>query len=164
MAHFAKLNENNIVLSVHAVDDVNVPTEQDGINFLKKVHGWEKWKQTSYSTSNNKHYTYAADGTFSLSADQTKAFRGNYARIGSTYNEGLNIFLFSTPYSSWVFDEANATYKAPVTFPSINTYTSGSDTIFYDIQWDENNVRWIAKNEENDNFVWDTNTSSWTSV
>ena len=36
MAHFAKLNENNIVLSVHAVDDVNVPTEQDGINFLKK--------------------------------------------------------------------------------------------------------------------------------
>ena len=124
----------------------------------------EKWKQTSYGTRHSKHYTYEADGSSSLSADQTKAFRGNYARIGSTYNESLNIFLSPTPYSSWVLDEANAKYEAPVTFPSINTYTSGSDTIFYDIQWDESNVRWVAKNEEDDNFVWDTNTSSWTSI
>ena len=74
------------------------------------------------------------------------------------------LVLSPTPYSSWVLDEANAKYEAPVTFPSINTYTSGSDTIFYDIQWDESNVRWVAKNEEDDNFVWDTNTSSWTSI
>ena len=52
MAHFAKLDENNVVLSVHSVGDEHlmkngIENEEVGINFLRNVHGWEHWKQTS---------------------------------------------------------------------------------------------------------------------
>ena len=50
MAHFAKLNNNNKVISVHVVSNDVATTEQDGIDFLNNLHGSDYiWKQTSYN-------------------------------------------------------------------------------------------------------------------
>ena len=59
MAHFAKLDENNIVLAVHVVNnDVitidGVESEQAGIDFLTELHGHSSWKQASYSDAFRK--------------------------------------------------------------------------------------------------------------
>lgn len=76
MAHFAKLDDNNIVLAVHVVNNdvitVNgVESEQAGIDFLTDLHGHSKWKQTSYNSS----------------------FRGKYAAIGNKYDETTDTFI-----------------------------------------------------------------------
>ena len=80
MAHFAKLDENNIVLAVHVVNNdvitVNgVESEQAGIDFLSDLHGHTKWKQTSYNGN----------------------FRKNYAGIGYTYDEARDAFIAPKP-------------------------------------------------------------------
>ena len=71
MAHFAKISEENIVLTVNVVDDGNSASEEKGQAFLERVHGWPEhlWIQTSYNTIANTH---RLGGT---------PFRGNYAGI-----------------------------------------------------------------------------------
>ena len=50
MAHFAQLDENNIVQQVIVVDNKNAPTEEAGINFIKNVLKFDgTWLQTSYN-------------------------------------------------------------------------------------------------------------------
>ena len=165
MAHFAKLDENNRVLAVHAVDDTNCSTEQEGIDFLKRIYGWEKWKQTSYNTACNKHYRVDHElNKMVLSDDQSKAFRGNFAGVGYTYNETHNIFMGEKPHSSWTLDLNNANWVSPIVFPTVTTYVDGENTINYEIKWDETNSRWTALNENNDSFIWNTSTSSWDSA
>lgn len=78
MAHFAELDSNNTVLSVHVVnnsditDENNQEQEQLGIAFLQNLHGADtQWVQTSYNNN----------------------FRGTYAGIGYTYDEVNDIFV-----------------------------------------------------------------------
>jgi hypothetical protein len=64
MAHFAKLNEDNIVIAVNVVNN-NVldpdNEEQSGIDFLTEWSGgYSNWKQTSYNK--NIRYNYAGIG------------------------------------------------------------------------------------------------------
>ena len=88
MAHFAKLDENNIVLAVHVVNNEvlitdGVESEQAGIDFLTGLHGHTNWKQTSYN------------GTF----------RKQYAGIGYTYSAVDDVFIAPQPYPSWSLDD-----------------------------------------------------------
>ena len=75
MAHFAKLDENNIVLEVNVVnnDVLDVSNEEaSGIAFLTEWSGgYSNWKQTSYN------------GTF----------RKRYAGIGYYFDEARNAFI-----------------------------------------------------------------------
>jgi hypothetical protein len=75
MAHFAKLDENNIVLEVNVVsnDALDASNEEaSGIAFLTEWSGgYSNWKQTSYN------------GTF----------RKHYAGIGFTYDATLDAFI-----------------------------------------------------------------------
>lgn len=78
MAHFAELDENNIVLRVLVVDnekllnDNGIEDEQKGIYFLQSLFGENtKWIQTSYNNN----------------------FRGCYAGIGYTYDEVKDLFI-----------------------------------------------------------------------
>ena len=76
MAHFAKINEQNKVLTVIVVgnnDMLNsdgVETESIGQKFLENSQSWPAhlWIQTSYNTSYNTHN----------SGDNSKALRGNW--------------------------------------------------------------------------------------
>lgn len=118
MAHFAKLDENNIVLAVHVVNnDVitidGVESEQAGIDFLTELHGHASWKQTSYNGS----------------------FRKNYAGQGMTYDASRDAFIESKPFPSWILNETTCRWEAPVAFPSDGKrYT-----------WDETTVSWIER-------------------
>ena len=108
MAHYAKLGANNKVIAVHVVADKDcqnadgVEDEEVGRQFLERIHSWPLWKKTSYNTINGQH---RLGGT---------PFRGNYAGIGMTYDEGNNIFIVKKPYASWVLNTAEARWQSPV--------------------------------------------------
>lgn len=78
MAHFARLDENNIVLAVHVVNnEVLDPNneEQSGIDFLTELHKHNNWKQTSYNDT----------------------FRYNFASIDYTYDPIDDAFIAPMP-------------------------------------------------------------------
>ena len=109
MAHYAFINDNNIVTEVIVgIDEDNTTDLPEGFA------DWEAWyadfrgqtcKRTSYNTSGNAH---SGEGT---------AFRGNYAGIGFTYDSTNDVFIAPKPYSKWVLDEATWSWKAPVDMP-----------------------------------------------
>tara|TARA_R100001244_G_scaffold114001_1_gene84441 strand:- start:199 stop:687 length:489 start_codon:yes stop_codon:yes gene_type:complete len=145
MAHFAKLDENNNVVSVHSVHDKHllkngVENEEVGINFLTNVHGWSNWKQTSYHTRRGKYLNN--DGT--VADDQNKMLRYNYASNGSTYDAARNAFILPRPADkdgvtcdSWTINENTMDWEAPVPEPS--TQTNGVDDLYH---WNEGTQSW----------------------
>tara|TARA_E500000318_G_C3437405_1_gene163604 strand:+ start:26 stop:493 length:468 start_codon:yes stop_codon:yes gene_type:complete len=152
MAHFAKISEDNTVLSVHAVHDGNAASEAKGAAFLERVHGWPEhlWIQTSYNTLMNKHYTEGVE-----SEDQSKAFRGNYAGIGFSWDSENQIFWTPKPYASHTKDVANAKWQAPHEHPALTAEQEAQNeaaTHFWTYRWDEaayqadNTAGWILTN------------------
>jgi len=92
MAHYAKVLNGKIINVMRA--------EKEFIDsFIDESPG--EWIQTSFNTRHNKHYK--ADGT--LSADQKKALRGNYASIGGHYDKAKDVFYDEKPYDSWVLSK-----------------------------------------------------------
>jgi len=112
MAHFAKIGMNGKVIAVLTMGNNDmknadgVEDERVGQQYLERHNNWpaQMWIQTSYNTSGNKHN----------SGDDSKAFRGNYAGIGYTWDEDDNIFWPKSPYPSWVKDTATASWKSPI--------------------------------------------------
>ena len=124
MAHFAKINLNNIVERVEVVNnnviiENGLESEQKGINFLKSLYGQDtNWKQTSYNTKAGIYYIQDENGISSKSQDQSKAFRYNYAGIGHTWDEDLNVFIPPKPFESWILDTETYTWKSSIDMPS----------------------------------------------
>ena len=119
MAHFAKIGDTSKVLGVHVVDNKDilnadgVEEELVGQQYLEKHSNWpaQMWIQTSYNTRDGKHYD---NKTGELSADQSKALRGNYAGIGYTWDEDNNLFYGKKPYASWVLNTSDACWHSPI--------------------------------------------------
>ncbi len=166
MAHFAKLGVNGKVIAVHGLDNdqmLNADSAEDetvGQQRLQEIHGWPAamWIQTSYNTVSNTH----------TSGDNSKAFRGNYAGIGYTWDEDNNIFWPKQPHASWSKNNSTASWVAPITYPSVSTYTSGEDTLNWLINWNEtgyqadNTKGWEGLKAGSDT-VHDWNGSAWVS-
>jgi len=118
MAHFAKLDENNVVLEVHVVHNNEllqdgVESESKGIQFLIDWSGgYTNWKQTSY---NGK-------------------FRKNYAGIGYTYDPVRDAFIESQPFPSWTLNEDTCRWNPPVKYPTDNQI----------YRWDEATTSWVV--------------------
>ena len=116
MAHYAQIDENNIVIQVIVIDnkdtaDANgVEKEYIGAAFCERLFGGT-WKQTSYNGN----------------------IRKNYAGIGYTYNADIDAFVAPKPYASWTLD-ANAQWQAPTAMPT--------DGAMY--SWDEATTSWIV--------------------
>ena len=119
MAHFAELDENNIVLRVCVVDN-DIPTSDgplgendkhvDGETWCTNFWGGT-WKQTSYNDN----------------------FRKNYAGVGMTYDKTRDAFIPVKPYASWTLVEATCQWTAPVTYPDDGkNYT-----------WNEATTNWV---------------------
>ena len=135
MAHYAKLGINSKVMSVHVVADKDcqnadgIEDEEVGRQFLERIHNWPLWKRTSYNTYGDKH----------KSGDDSKAFRGNYAGVGMTYDEDNDIFIRQKPYASWVLNTAEARWQSPVgDAPALEE--AEISTHYY--EWDEDNGSW----------------------
>ena len=115
MAHFAKLDSNNIVTEVIVVHnnellDNGVENEAKGVAFCQSLFGGV-WKQTSYN------------GTM----------RKNFAGIGYTYDSGRDAFIPEKPHNSWILDESTCQWIAPVAMPS--------DGKQY--EWNESALNWV---------------------
>ena len=145
MAHFAELDNNNVVLRVVVVSNDFVPSDEhiDGetwcINFFKTPN----WKQTSYNHN----------------------FRKQYAGIGYTYDSEKNKFISPQPFTSWALD-ANDDWQAPVTYPTNLTYGSNDPLDRYKISWNEAGQKWTATDSEDpvNNFNWDASALAWVSA
>jgi len=118
MAHFAKLDDNNVVLQVLVVDNSqidNMPfpeSEPIGIAYLSVLYdGYTNWKQTSYNNN----------------------FRFRYAGIGYTYDPVLDSFIRPKPFPSWLLNTTTTNWEAPVPYPT--------DGKYYD--WDEETLSWV---------------------
>ena len=117
MAHFAKLDENNVVTQVIVVSNTDtsdahgVEKEHIGAAFCERLLGGT-WKQTSYNGN----------------------IRKRYAGIGFSYNAELDAFIGPKLHASWVLNNTTADWEAPVTMPVVEgkTYT-----------WDEPTLAWV---------------------
>jgi len=128
MSHFAKLDENNLVIFVTVGRQ-----EDDGLEEELNARTGDVYRQTSYNTYGGIHYT---DGE--PSEDQTKALRYNYAGIGHTYDENRDAFIPPQPYASWVLDEATCLWVAPIAYPAEGDHV-----------WDEQAGDWVEVTDEN---------------
>jgi hypothetical protein len=103
MAHFAKLNDNNLVIDVNVVANAALDSnneEESGIAFLIEWSGgYSNWKQTSYNGN----------------------FRGTYAGKGYTYNPDEDIFIAPQPYSSWI--RSGSFWNPPTPMPTEGFWT-----------------------------------------
>ena len=117
MAHFAQLDENNVVTQVIVVanDELlldGVENETKGIMFCKSLLGDDtRWVQTSYNST----------------------IRKNYAGIGYTYDPVADHFFAPQPYPSWILD-ADAKWQAPTAMPI-------EEGKFF--TWDEPTLSWV---------------------
>jgi hypothetical protein len=124
MSHFAKLDENNIVIFVTVGRQ-----EDDGKEAELSERTGDTYKQTSYNTYGGVYYDAT---TREPASDQSKAFRKNYAGLGYTYDADRDAFIPPKPFNSWVLDEETCLWEAPVAYP-----TDGLTYI-----WNEANIDW----------------------
>ena len=101
MSHFAKLDANNIVTFVTPGRQEDDGREQELCDRTGDVY-----RQTSYNTYGGVHYT---DGV--PSADQTKAFRKNYAGEGYMFDEERDAFIPPQPDPSWILNEETCLWE-----------------------------------------------------
>jgi hypothetical protein len=134
MAHFAKLDENNVVIFVTVGRQ-----EDDGREAELCARTGDVYKQTSYNTRGGVHYT---DGV--PSADQSKAFRKNYAGLGYTYDASRDAFIPVKPYASWVLNETTCLWDAPVAMPE----DAGTGEPPKRYTWDEATISWVEVETE----------------
>lgn len=125
MAHFAQLDNNNVVTQVIVVHnnellENGVESEAKGIAFCKTLFGEDSnWAQTSYNGN----------------------FRKNYAGIGYKFDKKLDAFIPPQPFPSWVLDKTTAKWKAPIPMPSDALSEQNPEGKVY--IWDESIVNWV---------------------
>lgn len=100
MAHFAKLNSENVVDQVVVVHNNDAPDEISGVTFLNSLFGTANWVQTSYNGN----------------------IRKNYAGIGYVYDSGRDAFIAPQPFPSWVLNEESCQWESPVPMPTDAKY------------------------------------------
>jgi len=128
MAHFAKLNENNLVTQVITVDnsdtldDLGVESEVVGTQFCTNLLGGT-WIQTSYNGNTRK----------------------NYAGNGYTYDTTRDAFIAPQPYPSWTLVEDTCLWEAPVAKPAQVLDAEGQPDGKYN--WDEETLAWVKVTE-----------------
>lgn len=91
MAHWAEINNDNVVLRV-TVGNNYEPDE--GYQWLVDNLGGT-WIKTSYNAT----------------------IRKNFAGIGYTYNSELDAFISPKPFFSWILNETTCQWQAPVSYP-----------------------------------------------
>ena len=117
MAHFAEIDENNIVTRVIVVHnnellDNEQESETKGVDFCESLFGHRNWVQTSYN------------GTI----------RHNFAGVGYTWDSDNNVFYAPQPYPSWSLN-SDFIWEATIPYPE----DASSEKIY---QWDEDNLTW----------------------
>lgn len=118
MAHFAQLDDNNVVLQVIVVNDSDttdvdgVEQENLGIQFCRRLFGsGTRWMKTSYNAK----------------------IRKNYAGIGFRYDGANDAFIPPQPYPSWALDKTSFQWAPPTPSPGVG------------YMWNEAKASWVTK-------------------
>ena len=117
MAHFARLDQDNKVIEVHALndsvitDESNVKQEQLGIDFLTDLYGGGWWKQSFKDGSSRK----------------------NHASIGFSYDKARDAFIPPQRFASWTLNESTCLWEPPVAYPD-----DGKE-----YKWNEATTNWV---------------------
>jgi hypothetical protein len=130
MAHFARIKNG-------VVDFVTVGRDDDENREDELAHDGYIYRRTSYNTRGGVHY--GSDGQ--PSADQTKAFRKNYAGLGYTYDAERDAFIPPKPFASWVLNEDSCLWDAPVAMPA----DAGTGEPPKRYTWDEATTSWVEQ-------------------
>lgn len=157
MAHFAKLDENNIVTDIIVIDNSillqdGVEVEELGQQFLQTLYGVGTWVQTSYNSN----------------------MRKQYAGIGMTYDNTNDVFVFPQPYESWTLDE-NHDWQPPTPYPiDGKTYNWNEETLSWDLFtppapflswiWNETEWKWeapVAMPDGMQGYEWNEEMGTW---
>lgn len=124
MAHYALLDENNIVTEVFVgIDETETIEGKDPETWYGEFRG-QTCKRTSYNTSGDTHLL---GGT---------PFRKNYASIGFSYDEDRDAFIPPKFYSSWILDEETCLWIPPFDIPE-------DPPTGYRYRWDEETINWV---------------------
>lgn len=126
MAHWAELDNNNVVVRV-LVGDNNDPNGDEGYQWLIDNLGGT-WVKTSYNAFAGKR----RDPETNEITDEA-GFRKNYAGIGYTYDSERDAFIPPAPYASWILNEETCTWSAPTEMPV------EEGKVF---RWNEETVSW----------------------
>ena len=117
MAHFAEINDNNIVTRVIVIHNNEITVdgqelEFKGIDFCEGLFGHRNWVQTSYNGN----------------------IRYNFAGVGYTWDSENDAFYAPQPFASWSLND-DFIWEAPVPYPE----DASEDKIY---EWDEENLTW----------------------
>jgi hypothetical protein len=140
MAHFAELDENNIVKQVIVVnnnellDENGNESEQKGIDFCVALFSGN-WIQTSFNTHAGVHLN---NGT---------PLRKNFATPGQFYDSSRDAFYITQPFPSWTLNEETCVWESPIPYPvSENSYTPDQEEFWTQTAdlyvWNETNQSW----------------------
>jgi hypothetical protein len=113
MAHYAFLDENNIVTEVIVgIDETELIEGLDPETWYGNFRG-QVSKRTSYNGN----------------------IRKNYAGIGFTYDLERDAFIPPKPYNSWILDEATCRWEAPTLYPTDGfTYSWNEAELAWELQ------------------------------
>ena len=125
MAHFAKINDSGIVVSV-----IVLRNEDNDKELEFSARTGDTYRQTSYNTRGGIHYK---PNTNEPSEDQSKALRKNYAGIGYTFDKDRDAFIPPKSYPSWTLNEDTCQWEAPTAHPDDGKlYIWNEDTTTWD--------------------------------
>ena len=96
MAHYAFLDENNIVTEVIVgIDETELIEGKDPETWYGEFRG-QRCVRTSYNCN----------------------IRKNYAGIGYSYSDELDAFIPPQPFPSWILDQEKAVWTPPIPYPT----------------------------------------------
>ena len=124
MAHYALLNENNIVIQViTGVDENIIQTDLDGTQVGGSSEAWEEFYATRpwLNATSCKRTSYNGN------------IRKNYAGIGYFYDSTKDAFIAPKPFNSWILNEDTCRWESPVPYPTDNKPYS----------WNEDTQSWV---------------------
>ena len=108
MAHWAEVDENNLVLRV-IVGDNDDPNADEGYQWILDNLGGT-WLKTSYNRN----------------------IRKNFAQIGFYYDSELDAFISPKPYNSWLLNEDTCQWEPPTPMPEGN-YTWDEESVSWQL-------------------------------
>ena len=160
MPHFAKLNDDNIVLEVQVFSQEDVDANGGDYSagaetFVKNWSGHNSWKQCSYNSNQ----------------------RGNFPGIGWSWDSANEKFKAPQPHTSWTFNTSDYKWVPPITEPNVEFFMDGETKICKvsklwneDVYQADNSKGWVGKGgiiiasglEDGRDFEW--NGSAWVVV
>lgn len=157
--YFAELDNDSIVFKVHVIGD-DVPTSSGPLGENPKHVDGEAYCRSLFKNTNQFKQT-AKD----------RSYRNKFAAKGDFYDADKDAFISPQPFPSWNLNQVDGKWiwqppksPPPVNQPSLREYTYTNDenvevTAYYDMQWDEDNLRWKATKNDGSTLYWNNDTN-----